>query len=88
MPGHALSLYPEHFLKLNWPPGTASQSCLSLYHACASYFFLFFYLFLAVLGLPCCAQVSLVAASGGLVSSCGVHGLLIAMAAVVAKHRL
>ena len=48
---------------------------------------LFIYLFLAVLGLCCCAQAF---------SSCGeqgllfvvVHGLLIAVASLVAEHRL
>ena len=47
-----------------------------------SIYFWLFWVFLAALRLP------LVAASGGLVSSCGVHGLLIAMAALVAKHGL
>ena len=49
--------------------------------------FIFIYLFLAVLGLRCCAQAF---------SSCGewgllfvaVHGLLIAVASLVAEHRL
>ena len=50
-------------------------------------FIYFIYLFLAALGLRCCVQAS---------SSCGkwgllfvaVHGLLIAVASLVAKHRL
>ena len=57
----------------------------------SSFFFFFlvnlFYLFLAVLGLRCCVQVF---------SSCGerrllflaVHGLLIAVASLVAEHEL
>ena len=47
-----------------------------------SIYFWLFWVFLAVL------RLSLVAASGGLVSSCGVHGLLIAMASLAAEHGL
>ena len=49
----------------------------------ASVFFflihLFTYLFMAVLGLHCCARAF---------SSCGERGLLIAVASLVAEHRL
>ena len=48
---------------------------------------LLIYLFLAVLGLPCCAGFSLVAASEGY-SVDAVCGLLIAVASIVAEHRL
>ena len=44
-------------------------------------------LFLAVLDLPGCVGFSLVVASGGC-SLLGVHGLLIAVASLVASHRL
>ena len=50
-------------------------------------FILFIYLFLAVLGLRCCEGFSLVVVSRSyfLVA---VHGLLIAVASLVAEHRL
>ena len=52
-----------------------------------SFIYLFIYLFMAALGLHCCAQAF---------SSCGewellfivVHGLLIAVASLVVEHRL
>ena len=47
-----------------------------------SIYFWLFWVFLTVL------RLSLVAASGGLVSSCRVHRLLIAMASLVAEHGL
>ena len=47
----------------------------------------FFILFLAVLGLRCCAGFSLVAASRGH-SPVAVRGLLIVVASLVVKHRL
>ena len=51
------------------------------------FFFSLIYLFLAVLGLGCCASFSLVEASGSY-SLIAVHGLLIAVASVVVEHRL
>ena len=45
------------------------------------------YLFLAALGLRCCAGFSLVMASGGC-SPAVVHGLLIVVASLVMEHRL
>ena len=47
----------------------------------------FFILFLAVLGLRCCAGFSLVAASRGH-SPVAVRGLLIVVASLVAEHEL
>ena len=47
----------------------------------------FIYLFLAVLGLCCCAGFSLVEKSGGY-SLVAVHGLLIAVASLVVAPRL
>ena len=47
----------------------------------------FIYLFLAVLGLCCCAGISLVAESGSY-SPVAVHGLLMVVASLVAEHRL
>ena len=52
------------------------------------YFILFIHLFLAALGLCCCAcRLSLVAVSGGLLFV-AVHGLLTAVASLVAEHGL
>ena len=48
---------------------------------------LFMYLFLALLGLHCCAAFSWVAASRGY-SIAAVHRLLVAVAPLVAEHRL
>ena len=48
---------------------------------------LFIYLFMAVLGLHCCTQLSLVAVNEGY-SLVAVCGLLIAVASSVAEHRL
>ena len=48
---------------------------------------LFIYLFLAAFSLHCCMQLSLVVASGGLLFV-AVHGLLIAVAFLVAEHGL
>ena len=47
----------------------------------------FIYLFLAALGLQCCIGFSLVAESGGY-SLVEVGGLLVAVASLVAEHRL
>ena len=49
--------------------------------------YLLFILFLAVLGLHCCAGFSLAAVSEGY-SLAAVHRLLIAVAPLVAKHSL
>ena len=51
------------------------------------FFFKVAYLFLAVLGLRCCMDFSLVAASRSF-SLVAVPGLLITMASVVVEHRL
>ena len=48
---------------------------------------IFKYLFSVVLGLPCCAGFSLVAASG-VCCLAEVHGFLIAVASLVVEHRL
>ena len=48
---------------------------------------LFIYLFLAALGLHCCAQASSSCSKQGLLFVV-VHGLLIAVAALVAEHGL
>ena len=48
---------------------------------------LFFYLFLAVLGLQCCADLSLAVVSKGC-SLVTVHRLLIAVASLAVKHWL
>jgi len=48
---------------------------------------IFTYLFLAVLGLHCCTNFSLVAVSRGY-SLVAVHGLLIVVASLVAEHGL
>ena len=50
-------------------------------------FMYLFYLFLAVLGLCCCTGFSLVVVIGGC-SLVAVHGLLIAVASLVAEHGL
>ena len=51
------------------------------------YFLDFIYLFMALLGFPCCAGFSLVAVSGSLlfVAACG---LLVAVASLLMEHRL
>ena len=51
------------------------------------YFYLFIYLFLAVLGLHRCAGMSLVSVSGGY-SLVVMRRLLIAVASLAAEHRL
>ena len=51
-------------------------------------FYLFFYFFLAVPGLHCCAGSSLVAEKNGGYSLVAVCGLLMALASLVAEHRL
>ena len=48
---------------------------------------LFFFFFVAVLGLSCCAELSLVGTSRGY-SLVVAHGLLIAVASLVAEHGL
>ena len=48
---------------------------------------LFIYLFMAVLGLPCCLGFSLVAANEGC-SLVAVHGLLLVVASLVVEHGL
>ena len=50
-------------------------------------FILFIYLFLAVLGLRCCEGFSLFVVSRSY-SPVAAHGLLIAVASLVAEHRL
>ena len=50
-------------------------------------FIYFIYLFLAVLGLRCCARAFSSCGERGLVSV-AVHELLIAVASLVAEHRL
>ena len=50
-------------------------------------FVLFFYLFLAVLGLRCCAQAFSSCSEQGLLFI-AVRGLLIAVASLVAEHEL
>ena len=59
-----------------YPSVHTLKQCVFLYH-----------LFLAVLGLHCCMGFSLVAASSSY-SLVAVHGLLIAVASLVVKHRL
>ena len=49
--------------------------------------FLFIYLFMAALGLCCCAWASSTCGEQGLLFI-AVHGLLIAVASLVAEHRL
>ena len=51
-------------------------------------FYLFIYLFLAMPGLHCCAGSSLVAEKNGGYSLVAVCGLLMALASLVAEHRL
>ena len=51
------------------------------------FFFLNFYLFLAVLGLRCCEGFSLVVVKGGS-SLVAVHWLLIAVVSLIAQHGL
>ena len=46
-----------------------------------------FYLFLSVLGLGCCLRTFSSSSEQGLLSSCG-HGPQMAMASLVAEHRL
>ena len=56
-------------------------------HILPFYIYNFIYLFLVVLGLCCCMQFSLIAASGGY-PVVAVHRLLIAVASLIAEHRL
>ena len=57
-------------------------------YQCSFFFFqLFIYLFLAGLGLHCCADFSLVAGSRGY-STVAVRGLLIAVASLIAEYAL
>ena len=51
------------------------------------FFFLNFYLFMAVLGLCCCAQAFSSGSEWGLLFV-AVHGLLIVVASLVAEHGL
>ena len=52
---------------------------------CFFYKFIYFYLFLAALGLCCCTQVFSSCSERGLLFVV-VHGLLIAVASLVVKH--
>ena len=75
------------FIKNWYPLGTNKQTKKSLFYLFFKKIILFIYLFLAVLGLHCCARTF---------SSCGergllfvvVRGLLIAVASLVAEHGL
>ena len=51
------------------------------------FFFKKFYLFLFVLGLGCCLRTFSSSSEKGLLSGCG-HGPLMAVASLVAEHRL
>ena len=51
-------------------------------------FKIFIYLFLAALGLPCCSRAFSSCGESGGYSSLPVRGLLIAVAFLVAEHRL
>ena len=53
-----------------------------------SFYFYFIYLFLAVFGLRCCAQAFSSCGERGLLFVVAVHGLLIAVASLVAEHGL
>ena len=53
----------------------------------AFFFFKKFYLFLSVLGLGCCLRTFSSSSEQGLLSGCG-HGPLMAVASLVAEHRL
>ena len=71
-----------------------SHSVLAHYESCSekllcSFFFsfIYFYLFLAALGLGCCAWAFSSFGERGLLFI-AVHGLLIAMASLVTEHRL
>ena len=63
------------------------QTALKYQHFILFYFILFFNLFLAVLGLRCCAQAFSSCNEQGLLFI-AVHGLLIAVASFVVEHGL
>ena len=67
--------------------GIISLLVLWLSHLPLYIFFKICFLFMAALGLPCCAGFSLVAVSGGCSLIAG-HRLLLAVASLVAGHRL
>ena len=67
-----------HFSSLSWPYAVPTAQIL---------FSFSFYLFLAAFVLCCCRGLSLVAVSGGYTLA-AVHGLLTAVASLVAEHRL
>ena len=52
-----------------------------------AFIYLFIYLFMAVLGLCCCARAFSSCGEWGLLFVAG-HGLLIAVASLIAEHRL
>ena len=65
-----------------------SRGALAVCYSLTRFFFnLFIYLFLVVLGLCCCVGFSLVSASRGS-SLAVVRTLLIALAPLVAEHRI
>ena len=65
-----------------------SRGALAVCYSLTSFFFnLFIYLFLVVLGLRGCVDFSLVSASRGY-SLVVVHSLPIALASLVAEHRI
>ena len=64
--------------------GRADSEFLYFYYL---FIYLFIYLFLAVLGLHCCARAFSSCHELGLLFV-AVHGLLIAVACLVAEHRL
>ena len=68
--------------QINWHSGI----CLDLFFIYI-YTFIYFYLFLAALGLLCCVQAFSGCGERGLLSV-AVHGLLIAVASLVAEHGL
>ena len=84
LPGCCL-IYPENLLTIDSFDNKSFCKLNSFFKSI--YFYLFIYLFMAALGLRCCARAF---------SSCGervllfiaVHGLLIAVASLVAEHRL
>ena len=81
-------LFPEHRPRLNW----LQQWLERFFCFCKINLFTFAYLlFLDVLGLRCCARLSLVAASRCYFLQCAgvaVHGLHIVMASLFAEHGL
>ena len=60
-----------------------------VFHVCESisFFYKFIYLFLAALGLRCCAQAFYSCSEGGLLFV-EVHGLLVAVASFLPEHGL